>query len=72
MMYVTLCIQPVYDYFNSNELLPVANTFKSACLFLPAKSSDLEPDGSMVDILCAFTFLDCDKIMMDLKSELKV
>lgn len=73
MTYAMSCIQPVYDYFNSkfnNELLPVVNAFKSARLFLPAKINDLKPDGSMVDALRAFKFLDRDEIMKDLKSEL--
>ena len=71
--YAKSCIKPGYDYFYSKfdcALLPVVDAFKAARLFNPAKINDLKPDGSTVETLRAFKFLDNDRAINELSSEL--
>ena len=53
-----------------SELQPAVNAFKAARLFLPSKINDLNPNAAAVEPLRAFKFLDNDRIMNELKSEL--
>ena len=71
MDYAKSCIKPGYDYFYSNLiLLPVVDAFKAARLLNPAKINDLKLDGSTVETLHAFKFLDNDRAINELSSEL--
>ena len=61
MMYALKCVQFGFTFFDNkfwSKLLTSVNAFKAACLFHPAKVTDLQPDATMVEDLKCFYFLE--------------
>ena len=55
------CIQPAYQYFTDRLqgcLKEPLAAFKAACLFVPQKIRELQPNASTVNCLSAFPFLN--------------
>ena len=70
--YAKACVRPGLQYFVdkfTQELGGTVAAFKAACLFLPAKVVELNPDAAAVDSLQAFPFFDAS-VIAALKSEL--
>ena len=71
--YSKACVQPAYDYFHlkfNNDLKPVLDAFKAACLFSPSKFHELKPSAAGIDCLKAFPFLNSQPTIDGLKSEI--
>ena len=69
--YAADCVQPSYDYFEKKfwtDFLPIVNAFKAARLFNPEKVTDLNPNGTTVEELKVFPFLE--DVIPNLKAEL--
>ena len=69
MIYALKCVQPGFTLFEKkfwSELLNLVNAFKAACLFHPAKVTDLQPDATMEELKCFYL----EQGVLDLKREL--
>ena len=64
------CVTPAYTYFKEkfdNDLKPILDAFKAACLFNHSKVNELKPAATDIDSLKSFPFLNSEQ---GLKSEL--
>ena len=71
--YSKACVQSAYDYFHlkfNNDLKPVLDAFKAACLFSPSKFHELKPSAADIDCLKVFPFLNSQPTINGLKSEI--
>ena len=70
--YSKACEQPAYNYFYlkfNNDLEPVLDAFKAACLFSLFKFHELKPSATD-DCLKAFPFLSSQETIDGLKMEI--
>ena len=71
--YSKACVQPSYDDFYlkfNNDLKPVLNAFKAACLFSPFKFHKFKPSATDIDSLKAYPFLSSQETIDGLKMEI--
>ena len=67
------CVQPAYDYFYlkfNNDLKPVLDAFKAACLFSLFKFHELKASATDIDWFKAFPFLSSQETFDGLKMEI--
>ena len=73
LAYSKQCIQPAYQYYTDRIygcLKEPLAAFKAACLFVPQRIQELQPDANTIDSLVAFPFLNNPTVLDHLKQEL--